>query len=53
MIEVPDAPPRRTDCKTCQHCDASAAGCRSNYWLRGRLCCELCEGDHDTPEVSH
>lgn len=49
MIDVPETDNnRRTDRKTCTHCEASAAGCRSNYWLRGRNCCEACPGDHDT-----
>jgi hypothetical protein len=47
VIEVPDVAERRTDRKTCPTCEASAAGCRSNEWLRGRLCCEACAGDHD------
>lgn len=44
---TPDTPPRRTDRKLCPACEASAAGCRSNEWLRGRRCCDACTGDHD------
>ena len=45
---TPDqATERRTDRKTCAACEASAAGCRSNEWLRGRRCCERCTGNHD------
>ena len=50
MIDVPDTQtPRRTDRKLCAHCEASASGCRSNEWLRGRRCCTACAGDHDQP----
>lgn len=55
MIGTTDVPPRRTDRKHCTYCEASAAGCRSNAWLRGRNCCETCTGDHDvagTPDRS-
>lgn len=46
---TPDqAAERRTDRKTCPACEASAAGCRSNEWLRGRRCCERCTGNHDS-----
>jgi hypothetical protein len=47
VIDVPDVPPRRSDRKTCPYCEASAAGCRSNAWLRGRNCCAACAGGHD------
>lgn len=47
VIDVPDAPARRTDRRNCDHCQATAAGCRSHKWLSGRLCCDLCPGDHD------
>lgn len=43
----PDPNPRRTDRRTCPYCEASAAGCRSLEWLRGRRCCDACSGDHD------
>ena len=46
-----DVEPRRTDRNNCQHCEATAAGCRANAWLRGRNCCEQCPGDHDGPGV--
>jgi hypothetical protein len=45
----PDQKPRRTDRKTCPHCEGSADGCRSLEWLRARRCCETCVGDHDRP----
>lgn len=51
-IKIPAAPPLRTDRKTCPTCEASAAGCRSNEWLRGRRCCTACKGDHDTAEAA-
>lgn len=47
MIDVPDTFDRRTDRRPCQHCEASAAGCRSHKWLSGRLCCDRCRADHD------
>jgi hypothetical protein len=48
FADVPlDVPPRRTDHEPCAYCEASAAGCRSNEWLRGRRCCDVCGGDHD------
>ena len=47
-----DVPPRRLDRKTCAYCEASAAGCRSNAWLRRANCCEACAGDHDAEAVS-
>jgi hypothetical protein len=47
MIEVPDTPPRRRDRRVCTYCEASPQACRSNEWLRGRRCCEVCTGDHD------
>jgi len=47
VIEVSETDTRRTDRKTCRHCEASAAGCRSNAWLRGRNCCDACTGNHD------
>jgi hypothetical protein len=34
FLENIDVPERRTDRKTCPYCEASAAGCRSNAWLR-------------------
>ena len=49
LDDIP-APTRRTDRKPCQHCDASAAGCRSVKWLRGQACCDRCQLDHDRPE---
>lgn len=48
VIDVPEPETtRRTDRRLCPHCEASASGCRSNEWLRGRLCCESCTGNHD------
>ena len=47
FLENIDVPPRRTDRRTCPYCEASAAGCRSNKWLRARFCCEACDGWHD------
>jgi hypothetical protein len=47
LASDPDEKPRRLDRKVCAHCEASAAGCRSNEWLRGRRCCARCGGDHD------
>jgi len=50
VIEVPEAPPRRTDRRLCDHCGASAATCRSHAWLSGRACCQACDEsgrDHD------
>ena len=46
-INIPDAPPRRTDRRPCDCCDCSAAGCRSYQWLANKLCCTACRGDHD------
>jgi hypothetical protein len=47
FLENIDVPERRVDRKTCAYCEASAAGCRSVAWLRGRNCCEACDGNHD------
>ena len=48
MIDVPEPAQRRTDRRTCDSCEASASDCRSVEWLRSRLCCSACPGDHDT-----
>lgn len=50
MIGVPEPAQRRTDRRTCPNCEASASGCRSVEWLRGRRCCDSCTGDHDGGE---
>ena len=48
MIEVPDVPTRRADREACAYCEASAPACRSNEWLRGQRCCDVCPPDgHD------
>jgi len=47
FLDKLDEPPVRKDRRTCAYCEASAAGCKSNEWLRGRRCCEACTGDHD------
>lgn len=31
----------------CAYCEATARGCDTNRWLRGRACCEACDGGHD------
>ena len=38
--------PRRLPLKPCPHCDATARGCDTNQWLRGRGCCDACPGRH-------
>lgn len=35
-------PPRRPSTTPCTSCSATASGCRSVTWLRGRPCCESC-----------
>jgi hypothetical protein len=40
----------RTDRRTCAYCDASVAGCDAVSWLRGRLCCSSCTGNHDVED---
>jgi hypothetical protein len=51
FLENIDVPPRRTDRKHCQHCEASAAGCRAHRWMTGFLCCPACFGNHDNQEA--
>ncbi len=48
----PNPPAKRADRKVCEHCEATPGGCASNYWLRGRYCCEACTGNHDTKETT-
>lgn len=48
----PNQTPRRADRKSCPICEASASGCRSIEWLRGRRCCEACGGNHDEGTVA-
>ena len=43
----PDVKPPRTGQAACTYCESSAALCRSTAWLRGRPCCEACDGNHD------
>jgi hypothetical protein len=50
MIEVPDAPPRRRDREICPACESTPQLCRSGEWLRGRRCCDACDGNHDQAE---
>lgn len=38
----------RTTAPPCAYCEASARGCDTNVWLRGRRCCEACEGHTTT-----
>lgn len=51
LAAAPYDVPRRGDRATCPNCKASPAGCDGNHWLRGRWCCESCQGSHDdTPK---
>lgn len=47
----PRDPKRPRSIAPCRHCEATAAGCDANLWLRGRACCDRCPGDHDTEET--
>lgn len=51
FLDQIDVPERRIDRKTCAYCEATASGCRSVEWLRGRRCCEACAGNHDREEA--
>jgi hypothetical protein len=47
FLENIPAPERRRDRRNCEHCEASAAGCRTHRWMSGFYCCPACFGWHD------
>jgi hypothetical protein len=46
LASDPDPMPHRPKLAPCPHCGANGAACDSVAWLRGRTCCERCNGDH-------